>query len=260
MAGCNQLSADNFDPTASSWDHSSCYYVLKVLGWCLLFKDPEMEDKSFTLSYSEEAKNWVFFHDFVPDFYINTRDKLYNVKDQNFYVHNEGAYGSYHQDNSQDELITKPFFIDIVFKADEELTLESVNWVSSVLDDKQDLSPVGNEWNTLTHISIWNSQQHTGRIALKDVFKDLQYETSRNLNGKWSFNDFRNVVTTRGTQFIKDLFNDYTVDSSMVSDKVWYEKELLQDKYMIVRFEFDNSQQKQLLLHETSIQAIKSKR
>jgi hypothetical protein len=254
MNGCNQLSADNFDPTATGWDHSSCYYILKVLGTCLLFKDPEMEDKSFTLSFSEEAKNWVFFHDFIPDFYLHTRENLYNIKDQDMYVHNEGLYGKYYTDD------IKSFFIDVVFRADEELTLETVNWVSSVLEDKKDLSPIGDEWNTLTHISVWNSQQHTGRIALKDVFADLQYETSRNLNGKWSFNDFRNVVTTRGTQFIKDLFNDYSLDPTMVSDKVWYEKELLQDKYMIVRFEFDNSQQKQLLLHETSIQAIKANR
>jgi len=254
MTGCNQLSAANFDPAVTQWDQS-CYYVLKVLGVCLLFKDAEvLENKSFTLSYSVEGQNWVFYHDFIPDFYYQTREQLFNLKAQDQFRHNTGAYGVYHDSN------IKPFFIDVIFTAGEEILLETVNWISSVLEDSSDASNVEGEFFTLTHISIWNSQQHTGRIALKDIFKDLQYDTSRKTNGQWSFNDFRNIVALRSTQFIKDLFNDYALDLNMVDDKPWYERELLQDKYMVVRFEFDNSQQKQVLLHDTFIQAIKAKR
>jgi len=260
MDGCNQLSAANYNPSVTNWDYS-CDYVLKVNGVCYLFKDVEdMEDNSFTLSFSVEGGNWVFFHDFIPDFYFHTREKLQNLKDQKTYQHNEGDYGVYYGQGPGEESVVKPFFIDVVFNAGEELILETVNWVSSVLEDSSDASTVGSEWNTLTHISIWNSQQHTGRIALQDIFQDLQYDTSRNLNGEWSFNDFRNIVTTRGTQFLLDLFNDYALEPTMTSTKAWYEKELIQDKYIIVRFEFDNSLQKQLLLHEVSVQAIKAKR
>jgi hypothetical protein len=46
----------------------------------------------------------------------------------------------------------------------------------------------------------------------------------------------------------------------MTSTKDWYDAELLQDKYFVVRFEFDNTLQKQLILHETAVQAIKAKR
>ena len=254
-AGCNQLSADNFDSNATSWDHSTCYYILKILGQCLLFKDPEQVDRSFTLSHSADSDNWVFFHGFFPDFYVHTKKKLHNIKDQDMYTHNEGSYGVYH---NEDEV--QSFFIDVAFRAEEELILETVNWISSVLTDSYDASNIGSEWDTLTHISVWNSQQHTGRIALQDVFADIQYSTSRTTNGKWSFNDFRNTLADRGTQFLLSLFENYELDPAMVGTKEWYEKELLQDKYMIVRFEFDNSIQKQLLLHDTSIQAIKATR
>lgn len=259
MNGCTQLSAVNFDPNATVWDYN-CIYIIKSNGVCLKFKDVEnMIDNSFTLSYSVEGNNWVFFHDYIPDFYFHTRESLLNVYSQKLFKHNEGRYGFYHEEFERD-LIPKSFFVDIVFNAEDDILLETVNWVSSVLEDSSDASNVGSEWNTLTHISIWNSQQHTGRIPLDSIFKDLQYTTSRSTNGHWSFNDFRNIVEGRGNQFIQDLFHNYNIDPSYLADKAWYEKELIQDKYVIVRFEFDNSLQKQLLLHDVSVQAIKAKR
>jgi hypothetical protein len=223
--------------------------------YCLAFEDvSDLVDNSFTISYSVEGDSWVFFHDYIPDFYFHTREDLYTLKDNVIYKHNEGKPGVYH------DTTRKSFFIDIVFKADGELLLETVNWISSVLEDSSDASTVGSEWNTLTHISIWNSQQHTGRIALQDVFADLQYETSRRTNGQWSFNDFRNIVAARGTQFLLNIFQDYALDPTTSTTKDWYDAEVLQDKYFVVRFEYDNSQEKQLILHDTTVKAVKTDR
>lgn len=271
ITGCTQLTAVNFDPSAQIWDYS-CMYIYKI--WdesdevfkCIWFKDvsPEkMEDKSFTMSYSLMGQNWVFFHDYIPDFYFHTREHLYNLSRQDFYKHNEkNVYGKYIPSPEGDgkTLELKPFFIDIVFRTDTEFLLETVNWVTSVLNNKTDTHDRDSEWNTLTHISIWNSQQHTGRIPLTSIFTDLQYETSRNTNGTWSMNDFRNIVTTRGSQFIEDLFQNYQLDPSTITDKAWYDAELIQDKYVVIRFEFDNILQKQLILHDASIQGKKTNR
>ena len=250
--GCNIPTAVNYDPNATTWDHS-CQYLLKASipsgDVCLLFEDAtEYEDRSFTVSYSVKLRAWVFFHDYIPDYYFTTREKLFNLKNQQYFQHHEGPPGQFH-DNVQS------FFVDVVFKNDKELLLETVNWVSSVLENKSDMSSRDSQWNTLTHISIWNSQQHTGRIALQDVFQNLQYDTSRNTDGQWSFNDFRNVLSARGLQFIEDLFEDYQLDPTTIGNKPWYELELLQDKYFIVRFEFDNSSGKTLILHDTTVQA-----
>jgi hypothetical protein len=223
-----------------------------------------MEERNFTLSYSLEAQNWVFFHDYIPGFYFHTREKLYNLKRQEFYEHNlKDTYGSFYPspegaDDAPNEV--KPCFIDVVFRTDGEYLLETVNWISSVLENKVDTHDRDSEWNTLTHISIWNSQQHTGRIPLNSIFTDLQYRTSRGLNGSWSMNDFRNILNTRGVQFLNDLFKDYALDSAYAANKPWYDAELLQDKYMVVRFEFDNSMQKQLILHDLSVQGQKTSR
>jgi len=266
MLGCTHLTAQNYNPNATQWNHT-CEYLIKayvanpITGIkepvCLLFKDveeEEMEDASFTLSYSVEGNDWVFFHDYIPDFYFQTREKLYSLKSNQMFRHNTGPYGVYYDE------APKPFFIDVVFKDKEELILETVNWISSVLSDTTDGHNRGSEWDTLTHITIWNSQQHTGRIALKDIFTSLQYQTSRATNGAWSFNDFRNALLTRGVSFLQTLFKDYAVIPGMLGSKAWYDSELMQDKYFIVRFEFDNSSGKFLTLHETAVQAIKAKR
>lgn len=252
MNGCTKISAVNYDPLATVWDHS-CIYLIRILGTCMKFTDiEEYEDRSFTMSYSTESEQgaWVFFHDYQPDIYFHTRERLLNAKGNKLFRHHEGDYGVYH-----DPEVTNPFFIDVVFRNGEELTLSTVDWISDVLNDKMDNSDKASEWNTLTHISVWNSQQHTGRVALKDAFEHLQYETNRKTKGQWSFNDFRNVLADRGSQFIGTLFDNYALDPNTVAPKSWYEKELLQDKYMIVRFEFDNSGKKQLILHDTTITA-----
>ena len=271
ITGCTQLTAVNFDPNAQIWDYS-CMYIYKIWDkntseWkCIWFKDvakENLEDKSFTLSYAIEGQNWVFFHDYIPSFYFHTRENLFNSLRTEFYKHNEtDTYGKYHPNPNGDieNQEVKPFFIDIVFKNDTEYILETVNWISSVLRNKTDTHDKDSEWNTLTHISIWNSQQHTGRIPLVDIFTDLQYKTSRSTNGVWSFNDFRNIVRDRGTQFILDLFNNFSLDPTTVENKAWYDAELLQDKFAVIRFEFDNSIQKQLILHDVSIEGQKQVR
>jgi hypothetical protein len=257
--GCNIPTAVNYDPNALTWDHS-CQYLLKSTipsgSICLLFEDTtEFEDRSFTASYSVKLGAWVFFHDYIPDYYLTTREKLFNVTNQKFYQHHEGAPGNYYDE-------VKPFFVDVAFRTTDniELLLETVNWVSSLLLDKSDNNSRDSEWNTLTHITVWNSQQHTGRIAISQLFQNLQYDTSRNTNGQWSFNDFRNILASRGSQFIYDLFQDYSLDPATIGNKPWYELDLLQDKYFIVRFEFDNTIEKTLILHDTTIQAKKAHR
>jgi hypothetical protein len=210
---------------------------------------------SFTLSYSIETASWVFFHDYIPDMYFHTREQLWTLKNQVFYKHNSNLPGLFYDQTP------KPFFIDIIFQSDSDLLLESVNWITEIIQGNLDNSDVEVEWKTITHLSIWNSQQHTGKIALKDVFENLQYENSRKTQGTWSFNDLRNILKDRGTQFLMDIFHDYTlIQNEIDTNKAWYDKELLEDKYFTVRFEFDNLSGKQIILHSVNAQALKSDR
>jgi len=207
------------------------------------------------MSHSIEGNSWVFFHDYIPDFYFHTREQLWSINNQSFYKHNAGPFGKYYDKD------VKPFFIDVVFKSDSDLILETIQWITEVIKESADNSQTELEWNTLTHISIWNSQQHTGRIALQDIFLNLRYQTHRKTQGQWSFNSFRDIIKERGLQFLKDIFNDYALDDTTVDlFKPWYDKAIMEDKYFVVRFEFDNSINKQLILHDVTVEALKSDR
>ena len=250
MTGCVNLNAINYNPSASEDDYSCLYHIAPVGGSTHYFHDYKgLVDNSFTMSFSAEGKSWVFFHDYIPDFYLHTREQLWTLKDQRLYKHNAGPHGLYYKDDPES------FFVDVVFKSDSDLLLETVSWITEVLADT-----VESEWETITHISIWNSQQHTGRIRLEDVFDKLQYKTSRRTQGEWSFDDFRNVLLDRGPQFLMDIFHNYALIPEAAGDKGWYDQELMEDKYFVVRFEHDNTNDKEVILHQTNIQVIKSDR
>lgn len=250
---CTNPNAVNYDPTATT-DDGSCIYLEKIAGVCYAFQDlapEEVIDQSFTLSWSLEGENWVFFHDYIPDYMFSTRKKLYSLKAGKIFQHNSGAMGKYY-DNTP-----KSFFIDIVIRPEAEGTLNVLEWITEVLNTDGSNSPQ----ETLTHITIWNSQQCTGRIALSSIFKDLMYETHRKTQGKWSFDDFRDKVKTQGVSFLQDLFHNFATVSSALSDSIpWYERQLLEDNYFIVRLEFDNTSGKKIYLHDTGADITPSSR
>ena len=57
-----------------------------------------------------------------------------------------------------------------------------------------------------------------------------------------------------------NIFNNYALLPGAQADKAWYDSAMLEDKYFIIRFEFDNINAEQLVLHQTNIQALKSDR
>lgn len=268
MNGCLNPNAVNYNSNATVEDYS-CLYLFKHNGQCLLFKDvlpDKIEDKSFTLSFSVLGNSWVFFHDYFPDMYINTHQYLYSLKDSQFYKHHEGPPGVYY------DTIPKAFFIDIIFvtevrrklgqvasdqfKESGDMLLESVQWVTEFLQNSTD-----QPYKTLTHLSIWNSKQHTGRIPLDQVFTDNQYKEMRRTQGAWSMNDFRDILQTDGSAFLLDLFNNYSLDATKVPQFIpWYQKKMIQDQWFTIRFEFDNTSGQQLILHDMIIQALKTDR
>lgn len=269
MNGCLNPQAVNYN-SQSTVEDFSCLYLIKNAGNCYLFKDVlpnAIQDKSFTLSYSVLGGSWTFFHDYFPDLYIQTHQYLYNVKDNTIFKHHEGVPGVYHDPSP------KPFFIDMVFtteirrrlgmvgsdsfKESGDMILESVQWMTEVLQNNTDQI-----YQTLTHLSIWNSKQHTGRIPLDQKFTDLQYKQMRRTQGSWSMNDFRDLLQNNGTSFLLDLFNNYQLDITAVPTGPipWYNKKTIQDQWFTVRFEFDNTSKSSILLHDMIIQAVKTNR
>ena len=251
IIGCTNPTAVNYNPAASIEDYS-CLYLVKQDTHCYAFKDSNYEeviDKSYTLSFSLDQKDWVFFHGYVPDFYFSGRNQLFNLKNTKIYKHNLGAPGVYHSP------VPQSFFVDAVFSNDTEMVLNSLNWLTEVLSGRNE-----QEFSTLTHITIWNNQQCTGKISLSQVFQDLNYEV-RKTQALWNFDSFRDAVKTYGVSFLKNLFNNFNVDTTNIDlNKAWFDQDLMHDNFFIIRFEFDNTTGNTIFLHGAGIDASKSYR
>lgn len=249
MEGCTIPGAVNYNPAATEND-GSCVFLVKHDGICYAFQDTDQgKNESFTLSYSFDGKDWVFYHDYVADFYFRSKKSLFSLKDKKIYRHHEGAPGVYYQ------VAPKSFFVDMVVQNPAEFVLNSIHWVTEVLDSSKEI-----EFSTLTHITVWNNQQCTGRIALNDIFDELEYDR-RKIRGTWGFNEFRDMVKEYGSEFLEDLFNNYAVKSSNINtEKSWYDRDLMHDTYFIIRLEFDNISGKQVILHGADVNATLSPR
>lgn len=251
MLGCTNPAAENYNEIATE-DDNSCVYLVSMEGQCLQFEDiaEKPVDESFTLSFDTVDKQWAFFHDYQPDFYIHTRQSLYNIKNSKIYKHNEGPRGLYY-----DRTQPAPFFIDVAFVNKDTATLNAVKWISEVRAGGSDIddnsAALYNE--TITAITIWNNYQCSGRIVLDKNKPALMDNNNRNSLQNWSFNDFRDI-TLENVQFLDNLFNDFKVLPNTVKTSMpWFDKSLIEGKYFIVRFEFSNTADKQITLHDMDI-------
>lgn len=254
MSNCTNPSAINYNPLATE-DDGSCIYLHKIDGVCHAFQDaPQIEDRSFTLSYALEGDNWVFFHDYIPDYYFSTREKLHSVKNNRLWTHNSGPAGQYYNSTTP-----SPFFVDMVFRGEDEMTLNSISWITEVFDR---VTKANEEFKTLSHVTIWNSWQCTGRIPIAQIFDTLEMKNVRKTQSEWNLNEFRDLVAVRGAKVVGDLFQNFAVNTAALdADMSWYDQKLLEDRYFIVRLEFDNKDQnadKVVLLHSAEVDANKS--
>lgn len=253
ITGCTFPPATNYNPAADTEDYS-CIYLFKANGQCHLFKDVQPEDiidKSFTLSFSVAGNGWVFYHDYIPDFYLHTRENLFNIKNNVHYKNNDGPPGVYHGSTP------KSFFIDVIFPADTDVLIEHINWVTEVLNQRS----TDQMFSTLTHITIWNSYQYTGRIELSQLWESLQYKNIRRTKGEWSMNDFRDILKENAGDFLSDIFSNYSLDQTKVEPfPTWYGQAPLQDRWHCIRFEYDNTVSNTIMLHDVTVQALKQNR
>ena len=200
------------------------------------FLDYFIED-SFTISYDLDSKMWISFHDYYPNHATNSRNNVYsfNKSYDYLYGHNaEDIYGIYYnQDTSYRS------YVDLVHNENQPYTkvFSSLQWMTESLDSYGNF----NYKDTFTQAMLYNSHQCSGEISLEHL-SNMRY-----VEGSWSFNAFRDLVSDKDFPFLDDKFN--LIDENIDSNKLWTDQKRFVDKYLISRLIYDNSAQNSLYLY-----------
>lgn len=212
-------------------------------------------EESLTFSMDISLNNWSYSHDYFPNKYINTRNKLLNIKDNKLFRFNEGNFGVYHGPE------VHPYYVDVVFIGAESFRLDNINW-RTIVEAKRIATEYQDELfdKTFTSVTIWNANQCTGKIPLIANNGKPLANNSRSPEYRWNFNKFVNILKTPGI-FLKSIYEDFEVDESKITPNIpWYQKDKILGDYVVVRFEFDNLENNQLTVLDLAIDSTKSYR
>jgi hypothetical protein len=164
----------------------------------------------FTLSYSLETNCWISYHDYKPNMYFNDTTELYAFDETGVYKHNvETSKGMYYN-----QIIPYPCYLDIVFNQNARDTklFFNVNWNTELYDSEGNLV----RDKTLTHLTVSNAFQTTGRVTLVPFVNLLNKGNIRRTVNEWNFNKVKHNVVTNVNR------------TPIISE------------YALVRYEYDN--------------------
>ena len=120
----------------------------------------------------------------------------------------------------------------------------------------EDIYKKVNENLTFTHIMVYNNNQCSGLISLKNYSKIMR--KTRNTKEKWSFNEFRDMVIDPIVAFLDE--DKQLIASNIATKKAWFNKNLFLSKFAVVRFQHDNVLPVEISVNSvnTNLKAIKN--
>ena len=228
--------------------------------------------KGWTLSYNIKTNTWISFHSYIPQRYYNTLSTIYskNVGNRYLWKHNTlGLYNNYYG-------TLKPFIVEIVSNQNPLQTkifdyikfLSEARRYDSITQQFRE-----DRYTTFNKAIIYNTRQSTGLIELspKSVTSaDYLMEQIINSPNKallsrgekdWSLNNFRDYVISYDESLFSsdysdrqdDYFIDKVINTNVIDEtKSWEQLESFRDKYLIIRFIFDNFDNIKLLFNFSS--------
>lgn len=220
---------------------------------------PEILNRGWTISYSIKKNSWVSFHSYIPYLYFTANGSFYSCVNNNIYQHaaNKGSYQTFYG-------VKNPYILEYVIN-DEALITKiydylQVNTKVSKYDEETD--EFYEEDNiTFNKLIAYNKKQSTGELNLivnnKEATNFLSKQVHNNPNeinitkveSDWFLNELRDYTINKNLplfkQNIEALQDSYFIDKVVNEDNIDYNKhwsklESLRDKYLVLRFIFNN--------------------
>lgn len=167
------------------------------------FERPDyFENKSWTISYDLEEKQWISYHSYLPSFMYNTQSKWYsNLYNSKLWEHNKGNFQTYYGTKYK-------HIFEYVVNVSPLTTkiLNDIQYISEVeVYNPRFKQYVQYKDRTYNECLIYNHTQSTGIIDIKvkdntDPFTSVltSFDPSEilasNKESVWSINSFRDMV------------------------------------------------------------------
>ena len=234
------------------------YYQNDIL---LDFNDTRyFEDKSKTFSFDIKDKVFISEHDYTPNAYYTTNQGLFSVNNDiiiqdpqidynfvsNLYKHNSLTQkrGTYYNNK------TFTGYIDLVFNSRLDLSklYQAVEWESVV----KTIEGATLYHKTIDKIMVYSDYQCSGEIPVKE------FKNSRNVEGLWSFNEFRDLVVDSNLPIVDE--EGRVVLNNLNNKKSYFEKSIFIGTFVIVRLIMSNENTDDVYINFVNVKSRISKR
>lgn len=229
-------------------------YNFITLGDILYF-----ENKSWTLSYSLLTQSWVSFHSYIPSYYYYIHNQFYSFLNNEIWKHNSlGSYQNFYGTRYPHIIEYISLSSPVITRLWDELMLQTVARVYDIVTQEY----IDKRFVTFNKAIFYNSRQTSGLLNLivkDDTNKDYLINQIMNIAGNqikinrdernWTLNEIRdyrvdydNSIWSKDWDSLKSEFPiDKVLNSSTIDfGKIWYDLQVLRDKYLIIRLIFDN--------------------
>ena len=212
-------------------------------------------EHSYTMSFDYTKGQWVSFHSYIPQEYINDRNDLYTLYENNIWVHNDyDKFTTYYDDFYGCKLD----FTTVYNPESSQAYRKNFDYASTEIYTEAVQDNLRARKITFNEMAIVNSWQSTGYIGLKVATNvdELSSDKQQRLKDKVQFIDAFKTHNTFRVNELRDYTNDYNsevlhydpckVEPEIlngsnyvnISDQT-YTKKIVSDDYLYYRFIFN---------------------
>ena len=178
----------------------------------------------FTLSYYPDYKGWASWYEYYPDNYIFNRTDIWKTNGSFLSKLNDDTTVLIPDNNGPVDTTIEP-----IFNNAEPVRLLSTQWKSKAIDLTGGEDPL----TTFDSIQAYDSYQISKQSTLSNT------NNTRNLEGYWSCNDFRDYAVSNTAQMVDTSvwyrpFNTLNI----AANKHWTKLKKLVDFWFGVRFKY----------------------
>jgi hypothetical protein len=186
----------------------------------------------YTIGYYPDFKGWASYYNFYPDNYVNNNTQFFWTKENVMFEHNKDVLLIPNNNGPV------PSIIEPIFNNPEPVRLLSSQWKTKALDTSNNEEVL----TTFDTAQAYNSYQLSKENTIVNT------DNSRNLEGYWSHNEFRDNTANNNLKVVdNDLwFRPFTNNLNL--NKHWTKIKKLVDFWFGVRFKyFTHTEEEDLL-------------